>query len=83
MKVQSTLQLAAGVLKFLEAGAAECQLELSCHSLRYGKHPFNTWPLVTFMFSIPIFLASKPSLFAVLVGRYGCHGPAADFLGLF
>jgi len=36
-KLQSTLQPAAEVLTFLEASATECQLELSCHSLRCRK----------------------------------------------
>jgi hypothetical protein len=42
IKLQSTLQPAAEVLTFLEASATKCQLELSCHSLRCGNHPFYT-----------------------------------------
>jgi len=38
---QSTLQPAAEVLTLLKASATECQLELSCHSLRCRNYLFH------------------------------------------
>ena len=37
----------------LEASVTECQLELSCHILRCGNHPFYTWSLDSFRFCFP------------------------------
>jgi len=58
VELQSTLQLAAEVLKFLEASATKLQLELSCRSLRCENHFFYTWSLVSVRFSFPLCFAS-------------------------
>jgi len=50
--------LQPGVLTILEAIVTECQVELSCHSLRCRNHPFYTWSIDSVWFSFSIFLST-------------------------
>ena len=66
--LQSTLQPAAEVLTFLKASATECQLELSCHSLRCMKRTIILTPGLqsAFRFNFSPLPCSQPSLLAAV-----------------